>query len=352
MATESALSFLRGMLEGRRPARLVLISGPQTFLREYVLEALHRHFVRDGFNYRTFQVSASDGFGGIISELETADLFAPTRLVICRVLRSYRERGSSVEEEPRANAGSGGEKGGDASLIGAMDRMPAMVQLILIYERDNAPAKVRRFVEQTGLVITCMRPFDNQVRSFVELFAQHLGITLSTSDTELLVATHGFDLAAIANTLSKAAMDCDTPGKIDDLRQSTAIRVPDLFELAESLARGDAGETLALFDRAIQTGRDPIELLAVEVIPLLRRMLTAAVILARRKGTSEVAVRLGLPPNSLMMTRALEGARHFGIKRLERAHRRACELDAHFKMGLLKERAHAVAAMLIELMAD
>jgi len=81
-------------------------------------------------------------------------------------------------------------------------------------------------------------------------------------------------------------------------------------------------------------------------------MFTAAAILARRKGTSEVAVRLGLPPNSLMMTRALEGARHFGIKRLERAHRRACELDAHFKMGLLKERAHAVAAMLIELMAD
>jgi DNA polymerase III delta subunit len=134
--------------------------------------------------------------------------------------------------------------------------------------------------------------------------------------------------------------------------ESATTRIPDLFELAESLSRGNAGETVAMFDRAIQTGRDPIELLAVEIIPMLRRMLTAASMQSRRKGAPDIASMLGLAPGSLLLTRAMEGARRFGLTQLERAHRRACELDARFKMGLLKEREHAVAAMLIELMAE
>ena len=122
--------------------------------------------------------------------------------------------------------------------------------------------------------------------------------------------------------------------------------------MAESVARGDVSETIALFDRAIQTGRDPIELLAVEVIPLVRRMLTAASVMARRKGSGDIASALGLPPSSNLLARAVDGARRFGLTRLRRAHRRACELDANFKLGLLKEREQAIAAMLIELMAD
>ncbi|MGA2409768.1 MAG: hypothetical protein ABSG46_05175 [Candidatus Binataceae bacterium] len=51
------------------------------------------------------------------------------------------------------------------------------------------------------------------------------------------------------------------------------------------------------------------------------------------------------------MTRAILGARRFGLERLTRAHRRATELDAQFKAGLLKERDAATAALLIDLMS-
>jgi len=58
-----------------------------------------------------------------------------------------------------------------------------------------------------------------------------------------------------------------------------------------------------------------------------------------------------MPPSSTMVTRAVEGARHFGLARLRAAHRRACQLDERFKMGLIKERESAVAGMLLDLMA-
>jgi DNA polymerase III delta subunit len=354
MAAESAFAFLRALGQPRAVAPVVLIAGPQAFLREYVLEMLRQRLARDGFKYRASQVGGGDGFGGVISELEGADLFAPKRLIACRVLRSHRERGGGDDDTDSDGRGGGSESGSEAALNTAIERIGAAVRFALIYERDNAPAKVRRVAEKAGIAVNCMRPFDNQIGQYVDLFARNSGLRLSMPAADLLIGRHGGDLAAIANAIGKAAIGCAADGKIEtsDLDEAGATRIPDLFELAESLARGNPSETLALFDRAIQTGRDPIELLAVEVIPLVRRMLVAASMLARRKGTAEIASALGLSLTSALLNRAVDGARRFGLKRLERAHQRACELDAHFKMGLLKEREQAVAAMLIELMAN
>lgn len=352
MAAENALAFLRTLGRERPLSPLTLIAGPQAFLREYAVDSLRRHLARENFKYRAFQIGAADGFGAVVSELEGADLFAPNRLVVCRVLRSYRERGGGDAEDGDARGGR--SDGGEAALLAATERIAPSVRLAILYEKDNAPAKMRRAAEKSGVVVNCMRPFDNQIGQYAELFARNLGLKLAPAAAELLIGRHGGDLGAIANTLAKAAINHGDGGRVEaaDLGEGGAAHVPELFELAESVARGDVSETIALFDRAIQTGRDPIELLAVEVIPLVRRMLTAASVMARRKGAGDVASALGLPPSSNLLARAVDGARRFGLARLRRAHSRACELDANFKLGLLKEREHAIAAMLIELMAD
>jgi DNA polymerase III delta subunit len=351
MAAENVLGFLRAIAQGREPTPAVLIAGPQAFLREYVLEALRRRMARDGFKYQTFQVGAGGGFAPVISELEGADMFAPKRLVVCRVLRSHRERASAEDDD--GGAGEDRGSGGEAALGAAIERIGPALRLALCYERDNAPAKMRKVVEQSGTLVNCMRPFDNQVGQYAEMFARNLGLKLSMSAADLLAGRHGGDLAAIANALGKAAITCAEKGRVEtsDLGEAGLTRIPEIFELAESLARGNLAETLSLFDRAVETGREPIELLAVELIPLVRRMLVAASLISRRKGVADIARALGLSPNSGLLTRAVEGARRFGLDRLQRAHRRACELDAYFKMGLLKEREQAVAGMLLDLMA-
>ncbi|HUN58285.1 MAG TPA: hypothetical protein VMU41_09230 [Candidatus Binataceae bacterium] len=350
MAVENALGFLRA---GGAPmdAPVYVVAGPQPFLREYVLDNLRKRMAAASFQYRSFQAGGSEGFGAVIRELEAADLFAPRRFVACRVLKSYRERGGDDDSSGEAVAAGGS---GEAALIDAIGKIGPSVRFGLVYERDNAPAKIRRTAEGAGVVINCMRPFDNQIGQYAEVFARALGLKLARDTADLLAVRHGGDLAAIANALSLAAIAADGGGKIDeaDLGGGGASRVPDLFELAESVPRGNLNETLALFDRAIQTGRDPIELLAVELIPLIRRMLTAAVLLEKRQGAAAIGRVLGLPPSSGLMMRALDGARRFGAERLAVAHRKATLLDASFKAGLLKEREAAIAGMLLDLMGS
>src|SRR5690242_6012285 len=131
MAAEPALVFLRGIAQGRLPGHAVLITGPQAFLREYVLEEVRQRLAGDGFKYSAFQVGSVDAFGGVVSELDGADLFAPKRLIACRVLRSYRERGglgSDLGERGDGDA-PGSDTGGEASLVAAIERLDAATRL-------------------------------------------------------------------------------------------------------------------------------------------------------------------------------------------------------------------------------
>src|SRR5579859_1583484 len=207
MAIENALGFLRG--GPRVAAPVYLIAGAQPFLREYLLDTLRVRMAAAGFQYRPFQVGGADGYGGTISELECADLFAPKRLIACRVLKTHRERAGAADDDDAD--GSEGRTGGvaDESALGAaLERIPPSVHCVLVYERDNAPAKIRRVVEKIGAVINCPRPYDNQLGQYVETFAQNLGLKLSSSAADLLIGRHGSDLAAISNALARVAISC------------------------------------------------------------------------------------------------------------------------------------------------
>jgi DNA polymerase III delta subunit len=349
LAIETAIGFLRGLSQGRETPAVTLIFGPQAFLREYTLDSLHRRLAEDGFKYRAFQIGGSDDYNAILRELGGADLFAPKRLVVGRFLRSYRDRGADDDSDGDERSASG--RGDEAGLIDACGRIDPTVRLVLIYERDKPPAKMRRAVEQSGTLVNCAKPFDNQLRQYVDLFARSLGIRLTVKESETLLARHAGDLAALANALSKAAFLRRDDGKVDlsESDQAGSMRIPELFEISDSLVQRGVGQTLALLDRAIEIGRDPVELLALELIPQVRRMLLAAALLARNNDPAAVAAALGVVTGSPLAARAIDGARRFGLKRLESIHRRACELDAGLKNGLVKQREQAVGTLILEL---
>jgi DNA polymerase III subunit delta len=350
LAVESAIAFLRAVGQGRAIAPVTVIFGPQAFLREYALDSLRRRLTADGFNYRARQITGSDGYNALVDELEGADLFAPKRLVVGRVLRSYRERGD--DEDSDAGQRTGQVAGDESRLLTACARVDAGVRLALIYERDKLPAKIQRATERAGNLVNCQRPFDNQLSQYADLFARALDMRLTLKEVDLLIARHDGDLSAIANALNKAAISRRSDGKVDLAELGgSAAKIPELFEIAESLVQRGVGETLGLFDHAIETGRDPFEILMLELVPQLRRMLLAATILGRKRDAGAIAASLGVAPNSPLASRAIEGARRFGLKRLERAHQRACELDAGFKDGTIKQREQAVAALILKLAA-
>ena len=348
MALETALAYLRGAASRKLPP-VVIIFGPHAFLREYVLDSVVRAATRDGCQYRGFQIGAGDDYGALLNELRAPDLFAPKLALACRILRSKRERAEDAEPSESRSVGSGG---GEAALIAAIEDARGPGHLILLYEKDNAPAKVRRAAEKSALLVECRRPFDNQIEQYVQVFAHSLGLKLTSAALDMLIARHGGDLAAVANALAKVTIFAE-PGRAvqpSDLDEQGARRMPEAFELAESLARGRTSSALAQLGRGIALGRDVFEILGVEIIPTMRRMMIAASMLASRKSAADVAAAMGVSPTSGLATRAIEGARRLGLPRLERAYWRACKLDADFKNGQLKEREEALAGLLLELM--
>jgi DNA polymerase III delta subunit len=351
MPLETALAYLRGTAANHRIPRVVVIFGPHAFMREYVLDSIARKLVAEGYQYRSFQIGAGDDYAEVLNELLAPDLFAPRRAIACRVLRSRRDRAETPADDDAGDARASGSSGSEGALVAAIEDARGPGHLILLYEKDSAPAKVRRAAEKSALLVNCMRPFDNQIEQYVNAFAQALGLKLSPAALDLIISRHGGDLAAVANTLSKVTIFAEpgAPVQPRDLDEG-ARRMPEAFELADSVARGRASAALAQLGRALALGRDVFEILAVEIIPMMRRMMVAASLMAARRSAGDVAAALGLPPQSGLATRAIEGARRFGLARLERAYWRACAMDAGFKDGTIKGRDEALAGLLLELM--
>ena len=136
MAAENALVFLRALAADRAPAAVVVIAGPQPFLREYVLDRLRERLARDGFKYRSFQVGGGDGLREVLAELDGGDLFAPKRLLACRLLRCYRERAGGGDEDADGRPTS--DAGGEAALAAAAERLSPALRLAVVFEQIRA----------------------------------------------------------------------------------------------------------------------------------------------------------------------------------------------------------------------
>jgi DNA polymerase III delta subunit len=351
MPLETALAYIRGAGGNLRIPPVVVIFGPHAFMREYILDSVVRKLIAGGCQYRSFQIGSGDDYGAALNELQAPDLFAPRRAIACRILKSRRDKAETPSDSDGGDTRVSGSGGSEAALVAAIEDARGPGHFILLYEKDSAPAKVRRAAEKTALLVNCMRPFDNQIEQYVNAFAHSLGLKLSPAALDLIISRHGADLAAVANTLGKVTIFAE-PGKLvqpGDLDEG-ARRMPETFELAESVARGRSSAALAQLGRALALGREVFEILAVEIIPMMRRMMIAASMMASRKSPGDVAAAMGLPPQSGLATRAIEGARRFGLVRLERAYWRACAMDAGFKDGTIKGREDALAGLILDLM--
>jgi DNA polymerase III delta subunit len=351
MASENALAFLSQLDAGKAlmPA-VILIAGPQPFLKEYVLDACRGALRGPRSESRSFQIGSGGDFGAVLEAIAAPGLFAAATVASCRILRSrggVDDDGEAVETRaPRA--------GDDAKLWRALELAKTPSHLILLYERDTAPAKVQRQAEKSGLVIVCNKPFESQLPQYAAMFARRLGMKIGYATADTLTERYGTNLAAMHNALVLAAIAAPQQ-KPDDLLRAAAGGADlggELFQISESLSGDLPLLPLAMIDRAVAIGRDPTELLMLEVIPALRRLLIAAVLVMQGQGPAEIAMEVQMSPRSPRVTALANAARRYGLRRVMQTYREAIELDANFKNGMVKEREQALSALLAPLLLE
>jgi DNA polymerase III delta subunit len=347
MASENALAFIPRIDGKTHLPAVILIAGPQVFLKEYVLDLCREALRAPGREMRSFQIASGGDFGAVLEAISAPSLFAPTTLASCRVLRA-RGGGDDDGDATETRAARGGD---DSALMRAIELARSPSHLILLYERDSAPAKVQRQVDKAGVCVLCNKPFESQLPQFANLFARRLGLKISYATAETLTERYGGNLAAMHNALVLAAL---APRQnVDDFLRSGAAGADlgsELFQVSESLSGDLPLMPLAMIDRAVALGRDPTELLALEIIPSLRRLLIAAALGMQGQGPAEIAMEIGMSPRSPRVTATANAARRYGLQRLTRTYREAIELDANFKNGTVKEREQALSALLAPLL--
>ncbi len=351
MPSENALALL-AQIEARKallPAA-ILIAGPQAFLKEYVLDACRDALRGPGREQQSFQIGAGGDFGAVLEAIAAPGLFAAATIATCRILRS---RGGGADEDGEAGETRASRSSDDSKLFRAIELATSPSHLILLYERDKAPAKVQRQIEKAGLAIVCNKPFESQLPQVATLFALRLGLKINYATADNLTERYGTNLAAMHNALVLAAIAAPQRTPDEFLRTGAgADWGGELFQISESLSGDLPLLALAMIDRAIAVGRDPVELLSIEIIPALRRLLIAAALGMQGQGPAEIAMEIAMSPRSPRVTAIANAARRYGLRRLTQTYREAIELDANFKNGMVKERQQALSVLLAPLLLE
>ena len=351
MPSENALAFLSQLDAGKALIPpVVLIAGPQAFLKEYVLDGCRDKLRGPGRDSQSFQIGPGGDFGAVLEAIAAPGLFSPASVVCCRILRSRAAADDDAEGgETRSSRGAD-----DSKLSRAIELARNPSHLILLYDRDSAPANVNRQVEKAGLAILCNKPFESQLAQCATLFARRLGLKVNYATADTLAERYGANLAAMHNALVLAAI-ASAEHKPDDFLRAgpgaTDIGT-ELFQISESLSGDQPLMPFAMIDRAVAIGRDPTELLSLEIIPALRRLLIAATLGMQGQGPAEVAMEVSMSPRSPRVTALCNAARRYGLRRLTRTFRDAIEMDAGFKNGTVKEREPALSGLLAGLLLD
>ncbi len=353
MPAENALAFLSRIAGQAHLPPVVLIAGPQIFLKEYTLDVCRETLRGPGRESQSFQIASGNDFGPVLEAMAAPSLFAPATIASCRILRS-RGAGDDDRDDGEESEAPVSSAGGDSVLARAIELARSPSHLILLYERDRAPAKVQRQAEKAGVCVICNKPFESQLPQYANLFARRLGLKIGYATAEALTERYGSNLAAMHNALVLAAIAAPQQSPDDFLR--SGVRGADiggeLFQIAESLSGELPLMPLAMVDRAVALGRDPTELLSLEIIPELRRLLIAATLGMRGQGPAEIAMEIGMSPRNPRATATANAARRYGLQRLARAYREAIRLDASFKDGTVKEREQALSALLAPLLLE
>jgi len=284
---------------GIRDARVVLVSGTESFLADRAIRIL------------TDRMKSSDS-GVEVSDMDAGSYGAG---------ELFQRASPSLFGEPRLLRVSGVEKCSDAFLDDALsylDSPEADVVLVLRHGGGNRGKKLLDALKKSGssaLIVECKDiKKDADRMGFISAEFQRVGATITPGAQRALADAFSTDLAELAAACQQLIADSEGAPVTDEvIKRYYGSRVEaTTFQVADTAIAGHFAHALVLLRRAMDSGAEPILVVAAFAMKLR----TMAQVGGIRGNNDAVASELGIPSWQVRLARGnLQGWDEAGLGR-------------------------------------
>ena len=308
-----------------RPAPLILVSGPEAFLADRAVRLLRDRLKDEDPSLEVHDVDAATYAPGELLTLASPSLFGEPRLI----------RVANVE------------KCSDAFLEEALGYLGAPADDTVVVLRHAGGVRGKRLLDALrasghAIEIACLELKGDQERGdFVHAEFRAAGRVITPGAVRALVTAFSADLGELASACRQLLDDTDADVTEVTVDQYYGGRVETTaFDVADAAIAGRTGDALVLLRHALESGADPVPIVAAFAMKL-RAM---AKVVGVRGGGGELAGRLGMAP--WQVDRARRDGQGWTDDGLANAIETIAETDAAVK-GAGRDPVYALERMIL-----
>ena len=296
-----------------RPARVILVSGSESFLADRAIRLL-----RDTLRIEDPSLEVSD--------IE-ADQYGPGELITMA--------SPSLFAEPRLIRVTGVEKCTDAFITETLRYLESPADDTYLLLRHAGGVRGKKLLDAirgglgSGIEIVCAElKKDAERMDFAASEFKTAGRRITPGALRALVGAFADDLAELASACQQLLADAS-----EEITEATVERYysgrveTNAFKVADAAIAGRPGEALILLRHALSSGADPVPLLAA----FASKLRTMAKVSGSRGGSGQLASQFGLAP--WQVDRARKDLAGWNDDGLGRAIELLAETDAQLKGG-------------------
>jgi DNA polymerase-3 subunit delta len=261
-----------------RPAPVVLVSGPEDLLADRAIRRIREVLTAADPSVEVTDLDASSAVTGDLTTLASPSLFGEPRLI----------RVTAVERLS------------EAFLTETLRYLEAPADGATVVLRHGGGVRGKKLLDAIrggaggGIEIACAEVKRDSDRSaFAQAEFRAAGRRISPGALRVLVSAFQGDLAELASACQQ--LIADTTGDIGETTVQTYYagrKETDAFAVADAALAGRTGEALVLLRHAIDSGADPVPIVAA----LAAKLRSMAKVLDARGPSARIAAESGMAP--------------------------------------------------------
>lgn len=265
-----------------------VLEGPEEYIKRSALETLRGRMLPQGLEDINETRLIDPDANTLIAAAETLPFMAERRLVVVQECGMLQGKAKGYDE------------GRSAAALSDYLKNPPDTACIVFYVRDKADGRKKLYqqLKKTAEIVQFTPLEDREMTRWIAQTLKKLGKQISASACQKLTFTAGNDLYALSSELQKlAAFAGDRaeilPEDIDTVcTRTTAYRI---YDLTNTLMRGDAKGAFTLAHALQKDGEEPLMLLAL-LQGECRRLLSVRLLRAGGMQPDAIASKIGAPP--------------------------------------------------------